>query len=704
MRVLVFTTMYFAIYIVVSILAIVLGWRVYLLHKNISWLFFLSFTVFAFLWLMFYFLFFSEFFSSDTVLLYLSRVNFIIGISAVYSLLFFILHFDQRRIHNIAKYIFLTIILTGYFCIFTDSIIESIQFSETEWVYREVYGSWYSIIVVYYVAFLIWFIIASFIQIRQTSNLDKIRLKKILQSAYFMLAMLIFLQVFLPLFDIWIMEKELIFFYLYFVLHTYQILRRYYFGSIGYGIGRTIIFCIALIIAMSFYVLEIYLLQTTEFHVGLFWDFYDPSGIAYVAAAIAIFYLSFDILSRYTLADRRNYPLRDKIATLQKEIIPMVEYDLMNQKIRTHLKEVFGTERIDTIIFEDHPDTSFGHMRSYFEHGFTDNLYIHDIVLQEERRSEFDIDALIAEIPEWAFLIFPIMRDDTCVGILFLGVKMFGDFYTREEISILHNFAYFVSSHIRYIHTYSKLQDISLHLDQRVDEKTIEYNNLINRQKEFIAIISHEIRSPISAVIFQSDSIIDDIESNSLNSDQIRSELHILNTQLLRIGWLISKLFSVQYYDNQEVNLFREKIEFAVWLQYEVDLFAHLHSDIVLVCDIDPAIWFIDIDKIQFQQVLGNLLDNASKFLEVDNPMISIKAYRTWDQLYISLEDSGSGFEGVDMENIFDKYTTGSQGMIWLGMWLYLCKKIISMHGGTIEAKKSSEYGWAQFDISLPVI
>lgn len=128
------------------------------------------------------------------------------------------------------------------------------------------------------------------------------------------------------------------------------------------------------------------------------------------------------------------------------------------------------------------------------------------------------------------------MRDDTCVGILFLGVKMFGDFYTREEISILHNFAYFVSSHIRYIHTYSKLQDISLHLDQRVDEKTIEYNNLINRQKEFIAIISHEIRSPISAVIFQSDSIIDDIESNSLNSDQIRSELHILNTQLLRIG------------------------------------------------------------------------------------------------------------------------------------------------------------------------
>lgn len=694
--------MYFAIYIVVPILATILGLRVYQLHKNISWLLFLSFTSFASVWFILYFLFFSEFFTSYTVLLYLSRVNFIIGISAVYSLLFFIFHFDQKRIHNIAKYIFFTIILTGYFCIFTDNIITTIQFSEAEDVYREVYGKWYGIIIAYYLVFLIGFTIVSFIQIRQSSNLNKIRLKKILQSAYFMLAMLIFLQVFLPLFDMWILEKELIFFYLYFVVRTYQILRRYYFGSIGYGMGKTIVFCVALIIATSFYWLELYI-SKTEFFVGWFWNFYDPSGIAYVVTAITIFYLSFDILSRYALTDRHNSPLRDKVASLQKEIIPIVEYEQMNEKIRTYLRDIFVTEHVDTIIFAEHSDNSYAHMRSYFERGFTDNIYIHDIVLREERRSEFDIDTLIAEIPEWAFLIFPIMRDDTCVGILFLGVKMFGDFYTREEISILHNFAYFVSSHIRYIRTYSALQDISLHLDKRVDEKTIEYNNLINRQKEFIAIISHEIKSPISSAIFQSDSIIDDIESNSLTSEQIRSELHILNTQLLRTGWLISKLFSVQYYDTHEVSLFREKIEFAVWLQYEIDLFVHLHSDIVLVCDIDPRIWFIDIDKIQFQQVLGNLLDNASKFLEVDNPMISIRAYRTWDQLYISLEDSGSGFEGVDMENIFDKYTTGSQGMVWLGMWLYLCKKIISMHGGTIEAKKSSEYGWAQFDISLPV-
>lgn len=117
-----------------------------------------------------------------------------------------------------------------------------------------------------------------------------------------------------------------------------------------------------------------------------------------------------------------------------------------------------------------------------------------------------------------------------------LSTKNFGDFFSREEISLLTHFSEFLSGHIRYIETYRELQEISLHLDKRVDEKTIEYNNLINRQKEFIAIISHEIKSPISAAIFQSDSIIDDIESNSISGDEMRSELHILHAQLLRTG------------------------------------------------------------------------------------------------------------------------------------------------------------------------
>lgn len=130
------------------------------------------------------------------------------------------------------------------------------------------------------------------------------------------------------------------------------------------------------------------------------------------------------------------------------------------------------------------------------------------------------------------------------------------------------------------------MQDLSLNLDKKVDEKTIEYNDLINKQKEFISIISHEIKSPIASAIFQSDSIIDDINNDSITLPKIKDELHILNDQLLRSSGIIAKVFSVQYYDTHAVHLFRENIQFSHFLESELELFAHVHPELTLISNI----------------------------------------------------------------------------------------------------------------------
>jgi signal transduction histidine kinase len=117
-----------------------------------------------------------------------------------------------------------------------------------------------------------------------------------------------------------------------------------------------------------------------------------------------------------------------------------------------------------------------------------------------------------------------------------LGTKIFGDFYSIDEIALLEEFSFFLENHLKYIDTYSSLQDLSLNLDKKVDDKTIEYNDLINRQKEFIALISHEIKSPLSSAIFQSDSILHDLDTIEPNADKMREELTVLNTQLVRTG------------------------------------------------------------------------------------------------------------------------------------------------------------------------
>ncbi len=57
------------------------------------------------------------------------------------------------------------------------------------------------------------------------------------------------------------------------------------------------------------------------------------------------------------------------------------------------------------------------------------------------------------------------------------------------------------------------MHEFSMLLDKRVDTKILEYNSLVNRQKEFISLVSHEVRSPLTSAIFQTDTVLDAIES-----------------------------------------------------------------------------------------------------------------------------------------------------------------------------------------------
>lgn len=82
---------------------------------------------------------------------------------------------------------------------------------------------------------------------------------------------------------------------------------------------------------------------------------------------------------------------------------------------------------------------------------------------------------------------------------------------------------------------YQKIEDLSINLDKKIDEKTIEFNDLINKQKEFIGMISHEIKTPISSAIFQADSIIDDIKDGTIGTKEVKTEVQLLQDQLVKV-------------------------------------------------------------------------------------------------------------------------------------------------------------------------
>lgn len=190
---------------------------------------------------------------------------------------------------------------------------------------------------------------------------------------------------------------------------------------------------------------------------------------------------------------------------------------------------------------------------------------------------------------------------------------------------------------------YHEIMDLSHNLDKKVDEKTIEYNELLNRQKEFISIISHEVKAPISNAIFQADSMIDDMEDGRLNKEATISEMNILNEQLLRMGELVSRLFSMQYFETRNVTLFRESVHIGDLLRSEVSTYARTNECIKFLCEISDTVGFMSIDKIQFQQVISNLLQNAVKFSGgKTNARVMVSAAISDRTLHISIEDEGT--------------------------------------------------------------
>lgn len=115
--------------------------------------------------------------------------------------------------------------------LFDPGIIETLEFSKDEGVYREVYGSrfWlHPLFQLSAVTALVWEAVR---QLKTQKGLDRIRLQRLLSAAGLFLVACLVLQLLLPMFGIWVFEKEIVFMFTAFTAYAFHALRRYYFHS-----------------------------------------------------------------------------------------------------------------------------------------------------------------------------------------------------------------------------------------------------------------------------------------------------------------------------------------------------------------------------------------------------------------------------------------------------------------------------------------
>jgi CheY-like chemotaxis protein len=122
--------------------------------------------------------------------------------------------------------------------------------------------------------------------------------------------------------------------------------------------------------------------------------------------------------------------------------------------------------------------------------------------------------------------------------------------------------------------------------------------------------------------------------------------------------------------------------------------------------DIPPERVYLDADPIRLSQIVANLLDNAAKYT---NPggRIRLTAEVVGANVQISVEDNGVGIDPVVLPTVFDLFVqaelTGEEVRSGLGIGLTLVRRLVELHGGTVEASSAGLGKGSRFTVCLPL-
>lgn len=227
-----------------------------------------------------------------------------------------------------------------------------------------------------------------------------------------------------------------------------------------------------------------------------------------------------------------------------------------------------------------------------------------------------------------------------------------------------------------------------------------------NRAKDFfLAVVSHELRSPLNAIlgwskILRSDKLDEETRNKALETIEksARSQAKLLD-DLIDSARVTSGKLKLEF---RKVNLFE-----IARNAYNLKKPIAESKNILLELMTDKANVTVFADSSRLEQVISNLLSNAIKFTP-DNGRIRMEIKTEGDKATLYVIDSGHGISKTDLPNIFRQFAQGTEKRMGekggLGLGLSISKILVEKHDGKIQAASEGIGKGATFSITLPML
>jgi len=221
---------------------------------------------------------------------------------------------------------------------------------------------------------------------------------------------------------------------------------------------------------------------------------------------------------------------------------------------------------------------------------------------------------------------------------------------------------------------------------------------------EFVAIISHEIRSPLNAILGWSQMI----RQGALEKDRLNRALENIERNVRAQVQLLGDLLDMSQAIVGKLRINTRPVDVMTCIEAAFDSIrpATEAKSIRIELHRGPGASIVTGDADRLQQVFWNLLSNAVKFTP-KHGHIKVAVQRLNSHLDIIVSDSGCGIRKEFLPHIFERFTqddaTSAHRRAGLGLGLAIVRHLVELHGGTVRAESAGEGQGATLTVTLPV-
>ncbi|HBA52323.1 TPA: hypothetical protein DCY68_00760 [Candidatus Azambacteria bacterium] len=338
--------------------------------------------------------------------------------------------------------------------------------------------------------------------------------------------------------------------------------------------------------------------------------------------------------------------------------------------------------------FEKHPDE------------ILERDYLVYLTPREEHRKE-ELLKLHKELDKFGYaLAVPITVKRVVIGILFLGEKISKDIFSSQDIQLLE----IVGKHAGPIIESARLFEQT----QQLNKELLTANQA---KSHFITIVSHQFRTPLSAIRMNAELLEDNLKKRFLSAVDETESVQIIQERAIFMVNMLENVFDGMAIDAHKVSV--DKKPAVIW-----EIFDNVKKEISreiekkrinFILDKSPELLQeIDIDIPKITKVVKILLENAA-FYNKEGGIIEVKMNKVTNEekrfIQCSVKDEGIGVPPEDANKIFEKFYRSPNAMNLVpngtGLGLFIAKNFVELHGGKLWVASQPGQG-STFYFTLP--